>query len=788
MGESVEKFRFTVDTHLFRELGELLVGRDSTALIELIKNAYDADATFVRVKGSNLKSSGTIVISDDGVGMTDEIFRTAFLRIAGRYKEGRDRRSPVFQRRYTGAKGVGRLSAHKLARELAVVSIPNANVHSADSQNAPIAGVSADINWDELENQEQSLDSVDAGLKVRTITELGDTTPGTTLRLTNLKTSWTSAQLTRFLEELHSSRPAGELLNKPQNIRETSIIGDIRPASTGSDDPGFQIITEGDFRVGESLWENLVNRAHWLLEVDASGSTVKYAVQPTEGNIQRGGAPDSYYFEKPHPSPDAGPFFTARIYAREGAWAESRASELTRFNQRRGGIRVYLEGFRVLPYGGRRDDWLALDRDYARKPRSFDLDLDISNSSYLPQQENEGYLSQGNEQYVGAVFLTADGAHTLRPVVNREGFVEDESFEVLRNLVRGGIDLVTRARASRKREQQAEERRDEERDLESQLAQKSQNKKEEIGTPRPAPAEAATEGRLRHPLVTARQELVILGESPAIPPDAKSQIQRAQIAVELAENRERAWDEERIMLRVLAGVGLQFSAFVHEINGILGQANAVRELTTFVAEAADFHVRKRMLSELSEAVDQLVQSLTRQSSYLTDVVGPDARRRRRRMRLPDTVQASVQLLSKTLNERSIRLQLQLDPYVKTPPIFPAEMAVVMTNLLTNAIKAADAGGTVSVSGRSELDGGISLRVENTGTPIDLADSEKWFRPFESTTLDVDVVLGQGLGLGLPITRRIVEEYRGKVNFVEPSNGFATAVEFFLPLPPRGVGA
>ncbi|MFE1453721.1 sensor histidine kinase [Streptomyces sp. NPDC058735] len=785
----MERFRFSVDTHLFRELGELLVGRDSTALIELIKNSYDADATFVRVRGTNLKNSGSIVISDDGVGMTDEIFRTAFLRIAGRYKEGRDRRSPVYKRRYTGAKGVGRLSAHKLARELNVESIPDTNVHSVKSSNTPIAGVSANINWDELESQEQSLESVDTGLSVSTITELGDKTPGTTLRLKNLKTSWTPAQLTRFLEELHSARPAEELLKRPQHVREASIIGDIRPASTSSDDPGFKIITEGDFRTGESLWSNLVNRAHWLLEIDASGSTVKYSIQPTEGNIQRGGAPDSYYFEKQHPNPDAGPFFTARIYAREGAWAESRASELTRFNQRRGGIRVYLEGFRVLPYGGRRDDWLALDRDYARKPRSFDLDLDSSNSSYLPQQENEGFLSQGNEQYVGAVFLTADGAQMLRPVVNREGFVEDESFEVLRNLVRGGIDLVTRARASRKREQQAEERRAEERDLESQLARKSGSETPATDDPRPAPTEPQTpERNVRHPLVTARQELVILGESPSIPPDAKSQIQRAQIAVELAENRERAWDEERIMLRVLAGVGLQFSAFVHEINGILGQANAVRELTTFVAEAADFHVRKRMLSELSEAVEQLVQSLTRQSSYLTDVVGPDARRRRRRMRLPDTVQASVQLLSKTLTERSIRLETQLDPYVKTPPIFPAEMAVIMTNLLTNAIKAADTGGTVLVSGRNEPDGGISLRVENTGTPIDLSDSEKWFRPFESTTLEVDVVLGQGLGLGLPITRRIVEEYRGKVRFVEPSHGFATAVEFFLPLPPRGAGA
>ena len=47
---------FTVDTHLFRELGELLVGRDSTALIELIKNAYDADATEVIVYGEALSN------------------------------------------------------------------------------------------------------------------------------------------------------------------------------------------------------------------------------------------------------------------------------------------------------------------------------------------------------------------------------------------------------------------------------------------------------------------------------------------------------------------------------------------------------------------------------------------------------------------------------------------------------------------------------------------------------------------------------------------------------------
>ena len=68
--------KFTVDTHLFRELGELLVGRDSTALIELIKNSYDADATEVIVHGENLDNpeQGRIVILDNGTGMTRDQF------------------------------------------------------------------------------------------------------------------------------------------------------------------------------------------------------------------------------------------------------------------------------------------------------------------------------------------------------------------------------------------------------------------------------------------------------------------------------------------------------------------------------------------------------------------------------------------------------------------------------------------------------------------------------------------------------------------------------------------
>ena len=85
--------KFTVDTRLFRELGELLVGRDSTALVELVKNAYDADATSITVYGEQLEdlSRGFIQVTDDGLGMSEEEFLQGFLRIASKLPSLRTR-------------------------------------------------------------------------------------------------------------------------------------------------------------------------------------------------------------------------------------------------------------------------------------------------------------------------------------------------------------------------------------------------------------------------------------------------------------------------------------------------------------------------------------------------------------------------------------------------------------------------------------------------------------------------------------------------------------------------
>lgn len=75
--------QFTVDSALLGELGERLVEQVHYALVELVKNSYDADATHVTIKFSeNDSGMNEIHIIDDGVGMNHSEVQNYWMRIA----------------------------------------------------------------------------------------------------------------------------------------------------------------------------------------------------------------------------------------------------------------------------------------------------------------------------------------------------------------------------------------------------------------------------------------------------------------------------------------------------------------------------------------------------------------------------------------------------------------------------------------------------------------------------------------------------------------------------------
>lgn len=772
--------RFTVDTHLFRELGELLVGRDSTALIELIKNAYDADATEVIVHGETLEDPdhGRIVVMDNGTGMTQDQFVKGFLRIASRLKDEGARRSKVFGRRYTGVKGVGRLAAHKLARRLEVAS-----VHFGDSGDSDATELTAVLDWDAIEAWETLDEIPDEVISLRENRVSNDVDSGTMLTLSRLRRPWTEKERTRFFEEvqafqtpdfIHEPLPA-TVVSKPVLFRHPILRDTIGDSVTRSEG-GFDAHLEGDFLAGEHYWETIAEMANWVLEIRAGedGDDVQFRIVPTSRTIRDNPDAAAYATTITHPDPGRGPFFDARILVREGQFTGQGARNLRTWATRASGIRVYMEGFRVLPYGD--DDWLSIDKDYAIRPRQLDMLRGLSLAEELEDADpDEGLVRLPHNNYFGGVFLTHERAPTLRVLVNREGFVPEAAFDTLVALVRTGVDLCTRVRAATnlpaRRKRRAE--RGKARDPKSAtVTEENASTVDPQAKPVSLPdliAEAGTS-------ISEARLLVSQGNTDAAQPKMRDAVH----AMEKAKERADSVISEGALFRVLASVGTQMAAFAHEMNALLGAAQALRGGLRSILDDRTLQPaqRRRVRLAWAAAVD-LTQWIERHASYLVDVVTPDARRRRSRQRLTERCDAAIRLVRHSAERRNVRIDNRISPSLRTLPMFPAELTTVFANLLTNAVKGARKDGHI-VATATNTESAFLVRVQNTGVPVDLKEAERWFEPFVSTTQEVNPVLGQGMGLGLPITRRILDYYGITIRFVEPEPTFATAIEMTFP--------
>ena len=773
-----EAAAFSVDTQVFRELGELLVGRDATALLELVKNAYDADATVVRVHGEKVDSvrGGSIMVSDDGNGMTLGQFRRGFLRLAGRGKGGTNRRSSRFGRRYTGEKGVGRLATHKLARVLEVDSVPR-----SDASQRP-RGVRAEINWSRLERR-ADLARPGNALSLRSYAPGPDEVPGTVITLTRLRHAWSDKDLGEFAANVDAFSPPSSLVKanrlrellKPEKLLFARPL--VRDQQAAEDDPGFAVELTGDFEIGGEHWDELVESVEWVIEIDARKSGVTYCMAPTERERKKTKeAARKQTLRIKHPHPKKGPFFQARIVVR----SRGRGDEAFKgWSENVAGIRVYSEGFRVLPYGSRENDWLEINRAYVARSRELsDVSERAAKDLGLGEDRDLGLTALPSDSYVGAVFLTRERSGNLEMLVNREGFVPNGAFESLRDLTRLGVDLLTRARAAGRQSLREEAKRR----REARRAAPVEDPGDEADTDE-------TNGRgLRDEvdasLKNTRNEIghlrtqIAAGDTRG----AGERIDRLEQETVRLTGAVDALVAEQRLYPILATVGIQMGEFVHEINGLLAMTVATdtvlgrlrRDPENFASAAV-----RRELAETHGIVHDLRARLERQAAYLIDLTGPTAVRRRSRQPLAQRIDRAAELIRPALQRQEITFSNRVDPDVRTPPMFPAELTAVLLNLLTNATKAAGEGGRV-LAGTRKGGPGVRLRIDNTGIAVDRADCERWFRPFETTTTEVDPLLGQGMGFGLPITRGILEEYGASVGFVEPRKGYATAIQVDFP--------
>jgi signal transduction histidine kinase len=143
--------------------------------------------------------------------------------------------------------------------------------------------------------------------------------------------------------------------------------------------------------------------------------------------------------------------------------------------------------------------------------------------------------------------------------------------------------------------------------------------------------------------------------------------------------------------------------------------------------------------------------------------------------LDEEIDRTLAILTHLAKDRRVRVEHV--PGMRAPyACFPARLGQVVLNLVTNALQATAADGLVVVETRDDLDG-VSIAVRDSGRGIPAALQSKIFDPFFTTK-----PVGQGVGLGLSISYRIVEEHGGRID-VESREGVGTC--FTVRLPPRG---
>ncbi len=214
-------------------------------------------------------------------------------------------------------------------------------------------------------------------------------------------------------------------------------------------------------------------------------------------------------------------------------------------------------------------------------------------------------------------------------------------------------------------------------------------------------------------------------------------------------------------------------------------AHEVRNSLNFLNLSIDqIRAKRWMLDEtpaleLQNSMANMKQEITRLNRLVSDflVVG----RPTQPQLAPCDIQALVEqargLVEKQASQQHIRMMVSLPPDLPPLQADAAQLKTCFLNILTNSVQAMPQGGNVQITGKrvSAKDGAeyLQIRVHDTGPGIPQDDQEKVFAPYFSTK-------ATGFGLGLAITRKIVEDHGGRA-FISNENIPGTVLVMELPL-------
>ena len=419
---------------------------------------------------------------------------------------------------------------------------------------------------------------------------------------------------------------------------------------------------------------------------------------------------------------------------------------IQKYLQRAGSIRLYRNGYRVLPYGEPSNDWLKLDESLRRR-------------SILPQH--------GNNNFEGVVNID-DSSGNFEETSSREGLVENDAFVQLQNFVYRMLVTATIRIAK-------------ERNVKITTSQNKVDGKwqdidlrvkniaytiDELDKALESNQTGSVEVRMANKKIVSKLKKDL------------NELRREQ-----REERRRQ-KEERTMLRVLSSVGLTTEQFVHEIKYYLGNmVSDIDFLKTHINAGSDEERRVKILEGNFSNFSTYV-------SYFDAMVANNVNRELVPVEMRKVVRDFIEVMASDAEKSGVKFK---DPVfigynLYTQAMHPSEWSSILFNFYTNskkAIKRAHRFGDIQIEVGKEGKN-IYLEFLDNGDGIPAGDEEKIFERFYTTSnigsLDeVDSVNSiAGSGLGLSIVRDICVSNKGSVKVVAPTGDYSTCFRVEIP--------
>lgn len=721
--------RFSVDAGIINRLGKELVGKQETAVSELIKNAYDADATKVNLIFENAWNKGGILsIEDNGHGMNREQLVNGFMRLSSSDKI----HNPVsekYKRQKAGRKGIGRFATQRLGDKLIIIT---------QTVQLPEA-LKVIVNWNDFATDKDLLtisNSIEFVPKTKE--------SGTTLVMEGLREGWSDQMIKRVYRYTSELLQPFPLSKKKEEEKESSIDEGFKSYYYRNDNGDLVAIVDEEKAIfhhalaeiegyvlddGQGCWALKSDKLNFPEEVFPIGNNEKDKEDTTTPfNLIKGVHFKAYYF-----------IYEPKLFA-SGTYTFIR--ELA---NEKGGIRLYRNGFRVLPYGEQGDDWLGLDKSNNR-------------STILGPHMNQSFF--------GFVELE-DKSGNFEETSSREGIIENEYLNELVSFVyRSIVSAVIKVSNLRGKKGTA--------------SQKGFKKNKENPSEKVDETIEQIEELFKNPELNK-------ADNSSLPVITNERANELITDLKIAREEEKVKNQELIdennMLRILAGLGLVIGEFVHEVQRFLPGFDAdISFLKNAVKEYKDVYKRTELL-EIN------VKSFSAYTSYFDKTISRNVHRELESIELRDVVRNFETVISNDLKRASIQmLPSKYEGYdLFTVPMHPSEWASILFNLYTNskkAIKRSKSYGKIFIKCGKE-DNIVYLEFSDNGDGILKENEENIFNAFYTTSTASnhsadDATALTGTGLGLKIVRDIIEFYNGEIYVSTPTDGFNTTIRIEIP--------